>query len=203
LRRPESIESDVTESAKLADAMAALGLAADVAEFHGGICGLLCASGPGAVSVWLRESGDQPSPIGDSEPASETLWGVEAACWGELSGGELAFQPLLPDGEAALGERLAALAAWCQGFVTGLGLGGYRADQVPFDDEAASGRAQVDEIVADLVEISRAAPDDDELESGAQAGFDLAALVEYVRVGVQLIFEELESRRAQPAAPPG
>lgn len=189
------------ESSKLADAIAALGLGVDVAELHGGLCGLLCASGPGAVSVWLRESGDQPSSSLDGEPASEMLREVEAACWGALNGSELAFQPLLPEGEATLEQRVAALAAWCQGFVTGLGLGGYGADRASFGEASASDRAQVDEIVADLVEISRAAPDDEELESSGQAGFDLAALVEYVRVGVQLIFEELEDRRARPVAP--
>ena len=187
------------ESSKVADAIAALGLGVDAAEFHGGICGLLCVSGPGAVSAWIRESGDPESPIGDGAATSETLQEVEAACWSELSGAELAFYPLLPDGDTALDERVTALAAWCQGFVTGLGLGGYRAD-TDCDAESASGRAQVDEIVADLVEISRASLEEDELESGAQAGFDLAALVEYVRVGVQLIFEELEGERAQ--APP-
>ncbi|HSG63698.1 MAG TPA: UPF0149 family protein [Gammaproteobacteria bacterium] len=190
----------MTDSSKLADTIAALGLGVDAAEFHGGICGLLCASGPGAASVWVRESGDAPSPIGDGATTSETLREVEAACWSELSGAELAFYPLLPDSEAALGERVNALAAWCQGFVTGLGLGGYGADSDDFDDASGGGRAQVDEIVADFVEISLAAPDDDEPEPGAQADFDLAALVEYVRVGAQLIFEELEGQRA--LAPP-
>ena len=180
----------MTESAKLADAIAALGLGIDVAEFHGGICGLLCASGPGAVFAWIRESADAESLIGDIASTSGMLREVEAACWSELSGTDLAFHPLLPDGDAALAD-------WCQGFVTGLGLGGYGAD-TGRDDAPADGRARVDEILADLVEISRATVGEDEPESEAQPGFDLAALVEYVRVGVQLIFEELEGQRAQP-----
>ena len=52
------------------------------------------------------------------------------------------------------------------------------------------------EIVRDLSEITRVGVDaEDSLESNEGA---YAELVEFVRVGVQLLFEELEPLRAQP-----
>jgi hypothetical protein len=190
----------VTESPKLAEAIAALGLGVDAAEFHGGICGLLCTHGPGALSAWLDESrGAEASLIGDSAAMNEILHEAEGESWRELSGSELAFYPLLPDEEVALDERVAALASWCQGFVTGLGLGGYVVD----DDRStgASGAADTElaEIVGDFVEISRAGLSEEEQEQAHEADFDLAALIEYVRVGVQLIFEELQPQRERAA----
>lgn len=187
----------MTESSQLAEAIAALGLGVDVAEFHGGICGLLCVRGPGAVNAWMRGSGRAAqSQIGDSTATSDVLYESEAESWHQLTGPELAFYPLLPDGDAPLEERVAALASWCQGFVTGLGLGGYRADR---PQASAGDRAQIAEILADFVEISRAQVDE-AIDRGAAAGFDLAALIEYVRVGAQLVFEALENAR-EPSAP--
>jgi uncharacterized protein YgfB (UPF0149 family) len=56
------------------------------------------------------------------------------------------------------------------------------------------GAAHFDELVNDLAEIARAgmAAEDDE----ADADFAYAELVEFVRAGVQLVFEELAGFRA-------
>lgn len=185
-----------TNQARLADAVAALGLAVDTSELHGGICGLLCARGPGAASAWIRDSGHVAvSQIGDAEAARESLHEAEAESWRELGGDELTFYPWLPGSETELSVRVAALAAWCRGFVAGLGLGGYAPEDAATEADTGGGRGAVAEFVGDLVEISRAGLDADELEDADQAGFDLAAVVEYVRVGVQLVFEELREQR--------
>lgn len=191
----------MTESSNLAEAIAALGLGTDVAEFHGGICGLLCMHGPGALFAWLDEDGDaEASSTSDSATASEILREAEVESWRELNGPELAFRPLLPDDEVALDERVAALASWCQGFVTGLGLGGYAVDDGRSAEGADTVHAELAELVGDFVEISRARLSEEEQEQVNQADFDLAALIEYVRVGVQLIFEDLQPRRERAAA---
>jgi uncharacterized protein YgfB (UPF0149 family) len=190
----------VTESSldleKVTAAIATLELGVDAAELHGGICGLLCARGPGAVSIWIRESGaDQVPRLGDAVAAAEQLHDAEAETWRDLKGPSLIFYPLLPDEEGVLAERVAGLALWCQGFVTGLGLGGYSLEDAAFEDDPSGSRAQIAEIVSDFVEISRAGLDSDDLNEADRAGFELAALVEYVRVSVQLIFEELHGQR--------
>jgi uncharacterized protein len=189
----------VTESSldleKVTAAITALELGVDAAEFHGGICGLLCTRGPGAVSVWIRESGADDGPRSDeAAAAAERLHDTEAETWRELSGPNLVCYPLLPDEEAAMDERVAGLALWCQGFLTGLGLGGYSLEDAALEDDPDGSRTRVAEIVDDLAEISRAGFSAEETSEVDQAEFDLAALVEYVRVGVQLIFEELHGQ---------
>jgi uncharacterized protein YgfB (UPF0149 family) len=182
---------------KVAAAIEALELGVDTAEFHGGVCGLLCTRGPGAVSAWLRESAiDAKLQSADANTAKENLHDAEAETWRLLSGLGLEFYPLLPDAdEPALRERVAALALWCHGFVTGLGLGGLTLDTALPGSEDGDGQAPLAEIVADFTEISRVVVSPDELKNSAQAGFDLAEVIEYVRVGVQLAFEELRARR--------
>lgn len=184
---------------KVAAAISALGLGVDPAELHGGICGLLCTRGPGAVAAWIRASGQVPeSPIGDSDAVMQPLHDAESEAWRELSGAALGFYPMLPGAELTLAERVAALASWCHGFLAGLGLGGFSLEDVAYDDNLD--REQLTEILNDLSEISQVGLDADDLDDATQADFDLAALVEYVRVGVQLIFEQLHARREGDAS---
>jgi uncharacterized protein YgfB (UPF0149 family) len=101
-----------------------------------------------------------------------------------LADTELGFMPVLPPDDAALTERARALGAWCEGFLHGL------ASRSRLDLEACS--EEVREIVKDFAQFTRAsfaAADDLEVEESAYA-----ELVEYIRVGVQLVFVELHPR---------
>ena len=53
------------------------------------------------------------------------------------------------------------------------------------------------DIIRDFSEISRAAFTDDETEAEAEAAY--MEVVEFVRVSVQLVFEELHLIRSRPA----
>jgi len=110
-----------------------------------------------------------------------------------LGGESMDFAPLLPDDDQPLAGRTSALAQWCQGFLYGLGTG--RLNSI------AELPGEVGEIVHDLAEIGRAAPGEDEPTEADEHAY--ADLVEFVRVGVQLIYDELQPLRAgpHPAAP--
>jgi len=180
---------DLTE---ITAAVERLELGADAFEFHGGMCGLLCALGPGAVDCWLQESGVEiRADVDDREQMLETLYAAEADVWRALNATNFDFDLVLPGDEAELDDRVAAIAAWCHGFIIGIGLGGR--------DELRGGAAdasEIDEILADFAEISRAALTDEEAADAGRAGFDLAAVTEHVRVGVQLAFDHLQQPRA-------
>jgi hypothetical protein len=138
--------------------------------------------------------------------AIETLRDAETLSWQTLSAADFVFEPLLPAAELVLSERVAALAAWCGGFLSGLGLGGEELMQSTMREDTSGGAEHgtmpdtLAEVLADFSQISRAGLDADDIEDAAQADFNLAELVEYVRVGVQLVFEELEPCRATPDA---
>jgi len=101
------------------------------------------------------------------------------------------FDLLLPEDEASLDTRTVALAQWCQGFLYGLGGSAIQ------DTNGLPG--EVGEIVRDLSEITRVGVDDGQSVESNESAY--AELVEFVRVGVQLVFEELSPLRDQPSSP--
>lgn len=90
------------------------------------------------------------------------------------------FSLLLPDEAESIGERTGALADWARGFVLAL----LRGDGLRIDDLEADSA----EVVRDLFKISEAQPGGDDEEDERA----LMELEEYLRVGVQLVFEELQ-----------
>lgn len=149
----------------------------DSAEVHGALCGALCVQRPEEIDLlWLVDAGvpaKSRAPEGLKQLRDEALVSLQDEAFG--------FAPLLPDDSHPLEDRVAAMAAWCAGFLFGLSL------RPGFDPRQMGEDAQ--EILTDFTELTRATfdPDEDgELEETAYA-----ELVEYVRVGVQLIYMEL------------
>jgi uncharacterized protein YgfB (UPF0149 family) len=164
---------------------------ADAAEAHGTLAGCLCAAQGYKVEDWLREI----LPEGRAAPeAAAVLEELYTATVRALLQPDMEFELLLPADEQPIDVRTAALAQWCQGFLYGLGAGA-----VP---DASELPGEVGEVVRDFIEISRAGVDDTQGEESNEAAY--AELVEFVRVGVQLLFEELGALRppATPAAAP-
>jgi uncharacterized protein len=191
----------------LRDSLSHLGAVVALPEAHGGISGALCTGGPAAAQLWLDDAFADPSFDGNGGDGADgadpnaaeiraPLHELVAATWAALDGEELAFEPLLPDDDAPLEEQVAALAAWCHGFLGSLGLNapdiGRRADATRQDAVSAV----VEEIITDFAEISRAGLTDDDQQERDEADFALVELKEYVRVSVQIVFDELTARRA-------
>ena len=185
------------------DALRRAGAVTEPAEAHGSLCGLACVLGADAQSSWLAdtlttaEEPDLPAEeIGEGsagiEEAAALLGGLAAASTKALEAGDMSFQPLLPADDEPLEERTAALAAWCQGFNYGLALAVRFGDA----DEAVRHEA-IAEIVRDFAEMSQLGYQEDEGDRDAEA--DWAELVEYVRVSVQLVFEEMAGVRQRVA----
>jgi uncharacterized protein len=160
---------------------------ADTAEAHGTLAGCLCGASGYRFEDWLREI----LPDGRAEgEAAATLRQVFEATAAALLQPDMEFQLLLPGEEQPIEARTAGLAHWCQGFLYGLGAGAITdASELP---------GEVGEIVRDFIEITRAGVDTTQGEESNESAY--AELVEFVRVGVQLLFEELAAARA-PAAP--
>ncbi len=158
---------------------------AEAAEAHGTLAGCLCATVAYRFEDWLAEI----LPDGEADPpTTEALRELFECTVGALGAPQMEFSPLLPGDVEPIDARATALGLWCQGFLYGLGASSlHDATQLPGD---------VGEIVRDLSEITRVGVDDAEsLESNEGA---YAELVEFVRVGVQVVFEELEPLRIPP-----
>lgn len=154
----------------------------DAAEAHGTLVGALCATGC-SLSEWLAEI----LPDGRAEASvAGRLREVFETTADALLDGQLAFAPLLPSDDASIDDRTLALGEWCQGFLYGLGTGVAVPDASALQGEAA-------EVLRDMTEITHVDVDPADGEESNEAAY--AELVEFVRVGVQLLYDHLQPLR--------
>lgn len=172
--------------AELDDALAAGAAAADAAEAHGSLCGALCAIAGYGYDDWAHEIfADMDADAAGTLRARHLMTTVFDETAQALGGLEMTFTPLVPDDDDALASRVEALAQWCNGFLYGLGAG-----QVPSLDQVPG---EVGEVLRDFAEIGRATVDSDEGEDANEASY--AEVLEFVRAGAQLVYEELAEHR--------
>jgi uncharacterized protein YgfB (UPF0149 family) len=157
-----------------------------LAELHGSLCGVICASGRRAAESWLDDLITECA--GDAGAVSELgdeLRVLGNDTWQALNGSNLEFSPLLPDDQSRVEQRVEALALWCHGFLAGLVVGGLEFGR---DGELPD---ELQELVRDFAEISKAGASPEEIDDGNFSDNALVELEEYVRIGAQLVFEEL------------
>lgn len=152
-----------------------LGTAVGASECHGFICAQLCTSAEPESRSWRECLGAE----GEELEAVLTRMGNTVSK--ELESPDFSFELMLPSDEATLALRADALAQWCRGFLFGLGNGG-------LTEAGLSGDCR--ELVEDMERISRARA---ELEQGEE--FALMELIEFVRVGVMTVYQELRPMR--------
>jgi uncharacterized protein len=181
--------SQFPEIVELEELLYRIDAAMGAADAHGALCGMLCARGTIELSEWIDHV------IGEQEQGNELLHDVVHKL-SELHQSTLEmmndatgeFKLLLMDDEDPLTERVETLAAWCQGFVYGLAAGGIKEGSELPEDTA--------ELLKDMIEISRAGHDVD--DAGVEESDDnddeeaYMEIEEYVRMGVLLIYEELQ-----------
>lgn len=178
--------SSTVDFEDVARSLAGAGSTVHAAEAHGCLCGALCVRRSYERAEWFDEI--LPEATVGEESALAQLRDQTAAA---LAGDELAFQPLLPDDEQPLPDRVEALGVWCQGFLYGFGAAGTA--------NRASLPEDVTEVLGDFAQMSHAgAVGAEALEVEEEA---YAELVEFLRVGVQLVFDELAALRAAQPAP--
>lgn len=168
-------------------ALQAVGADLDAAECHGLLSGMLCVPGAFKRGTFLAEVLGDDADAHRAGDCRRLLAALGEEVLRRLSSPDCDFAPLLPDDGQSLAIRAAALGSWCAGFLYGLGISGVARDR------ALSAEAR--ELMTDLAGMTRietdgAAHEDDEA--------NYAELVEYVRVGVMLVYAELNG-----AAEPG
>ena len=170
-------------------ALRAADAAVTISEGHGCLCGALCALPQFSSQNWLQEL--LPDPTGSESlvspvPPDETLVQLHDETQVQLRGDAMEFVPLLPEDDAPLAERIAALAQWSQGFLYGFGIGAARnIEDYPED---------IGDVLKDFSEIARA--NDVDTSGGEDDEQAYTDLVEYLRAAVQLVHDEFAEHRA-------
>ena len=168
----------------LTAALPKLGFDQSAAEYHGALAGCLCvrsAEDVGVLDVLQAVESD-----GHDLPAGGLLVQLRRETRAALANPESPPNLLLPPDHLPLAQRATAFGEWCQGFVYGLASG------KALDLKSLS--ADVREIITDLTQFTSVDMEAGDDEEGQEAAY--ADLVEYARVGVQLVFLELSPRLA-------
>jgi len=173
---------------QLAEALSRLGYAQNAAEYHGALCGALCVKEPDEIDPMGVLAREGRSADGE-DAAAAALRELRGQSADALTGSQMSFTPLLPDDDEDLPRRVEALSAWCEGFLLGLSSGR------PLNMKQCS--AEMKEIVRDFTEFTHAGVSED--EDGEIEETAYAELVEYIRVGAQLVYMELHEGADEPA----
>jgi len=178
------VSSDFTDYLAAQAALESAQADITVAEFHGTFCALMCTRAPVDTRAWVDEIVVHGLPDGTSE---DDLW---RDCLVEIADltsaafvdGECNLEILLPDDDQSLQERSQALVDWCSGFLFGIGL------QPAAVCEGLSTDSQ--EVINDILDFTHmdVSPGVDEDQMGEKSYFEL---VEYLRVGAMLLYEEI------------
>lgn len=170
-----------------------LGSELSPSEVHGILCGVLCGKGDINVHEWLsltffRDDNDVSKAVNTREllleAIAESFKGFFLETVKALSDNNLNFYPLLPDDDSEM-IRLAAIAEWAQGFLMGLSLSGIK----DFSDYPG----EVKEFVEAMAAI--ATVDDYELAGDDSDEEAIIEFIEFIRIGVLLVNEEINPVR--------
>jgi len=181
----QSIEHDEIDSA-----LKRCGSSWNAAQVHGLLCSRLAVGGTEGARRWFEQVLDETDPNNALRSECERLLdSLYAVTWRQLVERQSEFAPLLPDDQDAADLRTESMAQWCEGYLHGL-VAEKHSDQLK-EKLAAEPLA---DIIKDMLQITRAAADDDGDEEGVESAY--AELVEYLRVATQVIYEELADFRS-------
>ena len=157
------------------------------ASLHGALCGHLCSGAAPELDIFHDLFETQLPDV-----VLRLLARLGDDTRMEMLRNDYVFQPLLPDDEAALSERLLALGQWCDWFNVGFSAG-YMQPQTPLS-------VDVMEILNDFGQLA-------EVEAPDAGGEDderyFVELVEYVRMAALTVFGQMrEATDPQPPADP-
>jgi len=154
------------------------------AECHGFLCGYRCISNHVEEELFIKYLlADTTDDVTFHECCSQ-ITELASDINTQISSSDFELQLLLPEDDRPLQERSIALIEWCQGFLSGLGIGG----MVDTDSISAESR----EFIDDLYKICRLNAEEIE-DSGEEEESALIELIEYVRMGVIMIHDEFQS----------
>jgi len=158
-----------------------------VSEVHGTVVGAIANHLMSGVTPDLLKLVEPQADAKDARftQLSEALYDVYRETSEQLFQGERGLDLVLPDEDELLELRAEGTATWARGYILGLLYNDrFSVDELP--DSAP-------EIVRDLMQIAEAAAGAD---SEKEEDWALAELQEYMKVGVQLVFEHIYSVRS-------
>jgi hypothetical protein len=181
------VENALPDYAGVERALERVDSGCSVAEIHGIACGMLVVNQATDQDVWLEQVLEgSPQDILVKE-ASALLRELFIVTRQQMNDSELGFELFLPEGDE-LEMQVEAMQDWCQGFAFGLAAAGVKdMKKLPADSR---------EWAEDVVRIGTSGELDMEDEEESENAF--AEILEYLRVGVLMMNEEMQPMKAAP-----
>lgn len=160
-------------------------MALSLEEMHGLLCGVLIAGNSVSVSKYIdMVTGDEAdSNVVSNKELGGVLKQLYDDTMSELQSPTLEFEPLLPDDDYPLDERMQSAGSWARGLIIGLARQGIKEQSL--DDVSTD---SVD-FIKDMYQVS---------QTEFQVAFDeeselvYSELVEYFKMGTLLLQEEFK-----------
>jgi hypothetical protein len=150
-----------------------------VAELHGALCGLLCVSPHANRNNWVQSLYEDLQP---DESEMIDLTAMFDDTMQSLNSLDFDLRLELPDDNAPLASRISAMTDWCNGLIFALGVSGLSDDGDMTQD--------CKEYITDVIQISQISRE--EIEETDEQDNNFEELVEYLRMGVFLLFNEFQ-----------
>jgi uncharacterized protein YgfB (UPF0149 family) len=151
-------------------------------ECHGNACGVLCAQLALSPNDWFDKLvATEDISVDHIELVADLLKHLYQTTEQLLNNIDFEFELFLPDDETLIRDRLYALGEWCSGLLLGLSIGGIT--------DLKSLPKEVSSFLTDCLEIARVG--NSELNNSEDDEVSYTELVEYVRMGVITLFEEI------------
>ena len=157
-----------------------------LSEVHGILSARFCFQSDFSCEHWLKEYLDEEhDALKEADQEAEiVLTDLYEQTKMQFLDDFMSFELLLPEDNMPIQTRVRALGQWCTGFLFGLGV---NHNQVDVSDT-------IRELIIDFQKVARNSNinllvEEDDLEETENS---LQELIEYIRVGVQYIFEELQ-----------
>lgn len=165
------------------EALHVLDALGEASETHGLLCALFASGAKMRKQAWLHSLLSQSLSESDKveQDAAAVLTRLYDATQEAFASEELlTIDLLLPDEDVPIAQRIEALSLWAIGFITGLKLAGMEVEK--------NANEELQEAFTDLINISCLSQDE---EGGDEAENALAELIEYARVAVGHIHQEI------------
>jgi uncharacterized protein YgfB (UPF0149 family) len=174
---------------ELDDSLRRCGSSWNAGQAHGLLCSRLSVAGVDGGAAWISQLLADTSPDNDLVYECQAMLdALFALTWRQLAGRQSDFELLLPDDADPASDRAAAMASWCEGFLHGL-----VADKHSERLRRRLAAEPLADIIKDMLQISRAVAADDADDEDTERAY--AELVEYLRIAVQITYEELADFR--------
>jgi len=164
------------------------GVQIHASEVHGVLAGLICGGFTFENALNGKNEGHNYLNLitdllnnGEKLPSviTDGITVLYSQLWQAILDDDFSFSPLIADDDDSLAERSVGLCHWVQGFTLGFGLQQKNTNALS---------TEVQEVLADFIEIANLSDAIDEDEASERAFFEIA---EYVRMSALLCFAEL------------